>query len=100
MSYIEKKMDLLRKKEEILREYDDFFREVMEFGKDARNLENEAKNPMQQLDLVQFITEDVEMIKLFRLMSALLYVENPSDKEIIAALKENIKINVKKMKKR
>lgn len=47
-----------------------------------------------------FCTGDDEMKKITRLMSALLYVEKPNDKEIVSALKENIKINAdKKFKK-
>ena len=98
MSYIDEKKKLMHRKKEILEKYKIFFSEVMVLGKDINKLENEVNHPCQEIDIFQFYTNDSEMQKIFRLMSALMYVEKPNDKEIVESLRENIKINFKKSK--
>lgn len=93
MSYKDKKQEILIKRDSILEKYYSLLKDVLEFGHELNNMDMEITNEAEAIDLKVFIIND--LAKTTRLMAALLYVEEPQDKEVIGALKENISINKK-----
>lgn len=99
-NYYDKKRELLTEKVELLKKYESFLKEVFGFNSKINELQKGIENATELMDCMKFFTDNEEMNKIFRFTSALLYAENPGDKEIIKTLKENIAINVKKNRRK
>lgn len=99
-NYYDKKRELLLERVELLKKYEYFLNEVLVFNNKINGLGSEIKNPNELMDYMKSFTDSEEMNKIFRMISALLYVEKPCDKEVIEALKENITISVKKNRRK
>ncbi len=89
-NYSEMKNELLKQKKEIEEEYINFFNKVMKFGNLATDIANTVQTENDCLDYVKLANGELE--KMNRLMIAMMYVEQPQDKEIVKLLMENIKI--------
>ena len=92
-------IEIVKKQQSVMKKYNELFNEVNEL---IVALQSSLTKENATIDWLHYmVSEDVD--KSFRLAAALHYVEEPSDKKIVSALKENIKINktgiVKKLKK-
>lgn len=90
-------MDYESKKSEILKDTSEFLKVYDEFYKSALNLERKIGNLdatfAEKMDFKMTIANNDDMKKFSRLILALLYVEEPTIKEFVSALIENIKDN-------
>ena len=94
MSYNEKMVEMQKKGKDLLKSYDKLFWDTMFFISElAHYPEKENFNIKQQLEWMKFMVNDEDMVTITRLAVALQYVNEPTDKEVIASLKENIQVS-------
>ena len=94
MGYNEKKFEMEKKGKKLLEEYDKLFLDTMFFMSELGNLPDKEKfNFIEGLKWMDFIFSDEDVVKITRLAVALQYVNEPTNKEVIDSLKENIKTN-------
>ena len=89
-NYSEMKNELLKQKKEIEEEYAIFFNKVMKFGNLCADIANTIQTENDLLDYAKLANSELD--KINRLMVAMMYVEQPQNKEIIKLLMENIAI--------
>ncbi len=97
MNYNEIEKQLLNQSKKLLDEYKKLYINTLQYA----HLYTELEKQVETKDVYNFIhlnctNEDIN--KAIRLVAAMCYVENPTDKEIISNLKGNIKTNCKKKK--
>ena len=97
MNYNEVEKKLLQSSKQLLYEYKKLYINTLKYA----HLYTELEKQVETNDIYNFIhlnctNEDIN--KAIRLVAAMCYVENPTDKEIISNLKGNIKTNCKKKK--
>lgn len=99
MNYIDKKNQIATRKATVLAKYDDLFRETMELVVDmATLLETTKPTSPQQEEWVLYLARNVEADSIFRLAAALQYAKDPTNKDAVASLIENIEVNNPKIK--
>ena len=97
MNYNEVEKKLLQSSKQLLYEYKKLYINTLKYA----HLYTELEKQVETKDVYNFIhlnctNEDIN--KAIRLVAAMCYVENPTDKEILSNLKCNIKTNCKKKK--
>ena len=101
MNTIEKQLEMQRKGEEILKTYDRLFWNTMSFISELGHYQDKANlNMIEALEWMKFIISDEDMVKITRLAVALQYVKEPTDREVISSLKENIRVSAKNARKK
>lgn len=99
MNYTDKKNEIGARKARVLAKYEDLFRETMELAVDmATLLETTHPTSDQQEEWALYLARSVEADSIFRLASALQYVKDPTNEEVVSTLIENIEVNHPKMK--
>ena len=100
MNTIEKQLEMQRKGEELLRTYDKLFWNTMSFISELGHYQDKANlNMIETLEWMKFIINDEDMVKITRLAVALQYVKEPTDREVISSLKENIRVSAMNARK-
>jgi len=90
MSYKSSKETVIKEREALFREYENFLRKTLQLSSKVSAMSGEVTNSVEARDFANFLSNDEEMKKLTRLTIALLYTENPENKEVLEKLKDDI----------
>lgn len=80
-------------REEILKKYQELFLLSMQYGSSALELSNMRLLLSEAEDFRRFIESDVDSMKVTSLIAALMYVEYPTNPEIVTSLRRDMFIN-------
>ncbi len=94
MSYPEIKEKLSKELDQILIDYKKVLYKVLSLNNKILDLYEKIVNNEHIEDLVNFVEKDERMKQLTSLTISLMYVENPSNEEIIQKLLDDIQLNL------
>lgn len=101
MSYNQKKVEMEKKGKKLLEAYDKLFGDTMSFISELGHYQSKANlNMIEALEWMKFIINDEDMVKITRLAVALQYVNEPTDKEVISSLKDNMQVSAMNARKK
>lgn len=96
MTYSEKKQELTLLSNLVIKEYNDLLPKVLLLCKELGSVPKSKLSFKEQCDYASFIANQDDMLKVTSLIKAFLYIENPRNRKVVNALKEDIYYNKKR----
>ena len=97
MNYPEIKEKVSKELDQILIDYKRMLYKVLSLNNKILDLYEKSVNEDHIEDLVNFVEKDERMKRLTSLTISLMYVENPSNEEIIQKLLDDIQLNLEEL---
>lgn len=94
MNYPEMKKNISKELDELFKDYKRVLQKTLVLNSKILNLYNDSLNTKYSEDFVNFVEKDERMKKFTTLTASLLYVENPTNEEIIQKLLDDVQLNM------